>query len=236
MQDQVIRHVIVRGRQIHYRLRISVRAKHVRLVVSPQGYLVVVVPAGYSLQRLPSLLEMKAAWVLHHLDRVAAQEASSPQHVPDFLTLSGSVYAVVIVHLLASPPSVSRCSHTLQVVAPDDTAAKTVLAQWLRAEAVTVISQCVAHWAGTMGLSYGRVTIRDQRTRWGSCSAAGNLNFNWRLLLAPPEVREYVVIHELAHRTHFNHSAPFWEVVAHYCPDYARHRAWLRTDGLLLSF
>ena len=82
-----------------------------------------------------------------------------------------------------------------------------------------------------MGVSYGRITIRCQKTRWGSCSAKGNLNFNCLLMLAPPEVADYVVVHELCHRKHMNHGAAFWSEVARILPDYARHRAWLKENG-----
>ena len=87
-----------------------------------------------------------------------------------------------------------------------------------------------------MGVTYGRLAIRDQKTRWGSCSRAGNLNFNWRLVLAPPAVLDYVVVHELAHRVELNHSVRFWRVVARYCPTMDEHRAWLRTHGATLHF
>ena len=86
-------------------------------------------------------------------------------------------------------------------------------------------------YAERMQVSYGRITIRDQKTRWGSCSAAGNLNFNWRLVMAPGEVLDYVVIHELAHRREMNHSAAFWNIVESEMPDYRRHREWLKKNG-----
>ena len=85
--------------------------------------------------------------------------------------------------------------------------------------------------AKAMGITYGRITIRSQRTRWGSCSAKGNLNFNCLLMLCPEEVREYVMIHELCHRRELNHSPRFWALVGQYCPDYARHRKWLKDNG-----
>jgi predicted metal-dependent hydrolase len=78
----------------------------------------------------------------------------------------------------------------------------------------------VAYHAQIMGVTYGRVTVRDQRTRWGSCSSKGNLNFNYRLCYMPRELMDYVIIHELAHRRHMNHSGKFWNEVEKYCPDY----------------
>ena len=90
--------------------------------------------------------------------------------------------------------------------------------------------------AASMGVSFGRVTIRCQQTRWGSCSSRGNLNFNCLLMLAPEEVLDYVVVHELAHRKQMNHSALFWQEVARECPDYKKSLRWLKDrGGALLS-
>jgi hypothetical protein len=100
-----------------------------------------------------------------------------------------------------------------------------------RQKAREIISSSVQYWSSQMGVRYGRIAIREQRTRWGSCSQKGNLNFNWRLVLAPPEVRDYVVIHELCHLSHLNHSREFWARVEKFCPDYREQRRWLRENG-----
>lgn len=91
-------------------------------------------------------------------------------------------------------------------------------------------------YAPRIGVSYGRVTVRNQRTRWGSCSAKGNLNFNWRLILAPEECLEYVVIHELCHRREFNHSARFWDLVQRQMRDYQVWKDYLKKNGAGLNF
>ena len=89
----------------------------------------------------------------------------------------------------------------------------------------------VAHFAPLVGVTYGRVTIRCQKTRWGSCSSSGNLNFNCLLLLAPPEVLDYVVVHELCHRKEMNHSPRFWAEVGRVLPDYKKRNKWLKENG-----
>ena len=89
----------------------------------------------------------------------------------------------------------------------------------------------VKHFADWMGVSYGRITIRNQKTRWGSCSSKGNLNFNCLLMLCPPDVRDYVIVHELSHRKYMNHSAAFWAEVEHVLPDYKQRRDWLKQEG-----
>ena len=94
-----------------------------------------------------------------------------------------------------------------------------------------IFSERTAYFAKRMGVTYNRITIREQKTRWGSCSSVGNLNYNWKLVLMPPGVLDYVVVHELAHRREMNHSAAFWKVVATWMPDYKKYRKWLRDNG-----
>ncbi|MDO5477148.1 MAG: SprT family zinc-dependent metalloprotease [Eubacteriales bacterium] len=98
-------------------------------------------------------------------------------------------------------------------------------------EALRVIPARVAHYAPLVGVRYGRITIRNQRTRWGSCSSKGNLNFNCLLMLAPPEVLDYVVVHELCHRKEMNHSPRFWAEVERVIPSYKTYEKWLKTEG-----
>ena len=98
-------------------------------------------------------------------------------------------------------------------------------------KALAYIPERVAHFAEKMGITYGRITIRNQKTRWGSCSSKGNLNFNCLLMLTPPEVIDYVVVHELCHRKEMNHSKAFWDEVSHVMPDYEKARAWLKSEG-----
>ena len=97
--------------------------------------------------------------------------------------------------------------------------------------ALQVIPARVAHYASLLGVSYGRITIRAQKTKWGSCSSKGNLNFNCLLMLAPPEVLDSVVVHELCHRKHMTHSAAFYAEIARVMPDYKARHAWLKQNG-----
>lgn len=103
--------------------------------------------------------------------------------------------------------------------------------QCLADRALEIIPKRVACFAPKVGVSYGRITIRNQRTRWGSCSSKGNLNFNCLLMLAPPEVLDYVVVHELCHRKEMNHSPRFWAEVERVLPDYREQKRWLKENG-----
>lgn len=109
---------------------------------------------------------------------------------------------------------------------------KTVITEEMRKagiqKAKEIFPERVEYYAQTMGISYGRITIREQKTRGGSCSSKGNLNFNWKLTLLPMELLDYVVVHELAHRREMNHSKAFWEIVEQVLPDYRERRKRLR--------
>lgn len=104
----------------------------------------------------------------------------------------------------------------------------------LRSRAQEYIPQRVAHFAPIVGADYGRITIRCQHTRWGSCSSQGNLNFNCLLMLAPSQVLDYVVVHELCHRLEMNHSPRFYAHIQRVLPDYKEQNMWLRTNGAQL--
>lgn len=104
----------------------------------------------------------------------------------------------------------------------------------LKSQAKAYIPQRVEHFAKIIGVNYKNVQIRCQRTLWGSCSSSGTLSFNCLLMKCPPSVIDYVVVHELCHRIHMNHSKAFWQEVEKYCPDYKTQRAWLKSQGLFL--
>ena len=100
-------------------------------------------------------------------------------------------------------------------------------------EARKQITHLVEYYANRMDVSYGRIAIRDQKTCWGSCSTKKNLNFNWKLVLMPSSITEYVVVHELAHLFEMNHSKNFWKIVENYIPDYKTRKKWLKENGKL---
>ena len=103
-----------------------------------------------------------------------------------------------------------------------------------RKEARRRITERAAYFAEKMGVDYGRIAIKAAKTRWGSCSAQGNLNFHWKLILMPPAILDYVVVHELAHRIEMNHSPRFWTQVERILPDYRERRRWLKENGGLI--
>lgn len=100
-----------------------------------------------------------------------------------------------------------------------------------KARAKIVLEAKCRQFAARMGVTYGTISVKEQKTRWGSCSAKGNLNFNWKLILMPEEILDYLVVHELAHRIEMNHSPAFWRIVERELPDYRERRTWLKKNG-----
>ena len=121
----------------------------------------------------------------------------------------------------------------LIVTAPEEHLARR-LRDWLKAEAKAELAARVRHHADMIKAAPGRISVRDQASRWGSCSSEGNLNFSWRLILAPPAVLDYVAAHEVAHLIEMNHSRRFWKIVETLCPDMKTQRRWLKANSTAL--
>lgn len=122
-----------------------------------------------------------------------------------------------------------------QILVPGDPAqAGARVGAWLKVLARDRLAAASTHYAGLVNRPYSRLTLRDTRSRWGSCSHDKALMYNWRLIMAPPSVLTYVAAHEVAHLVEMNHSADFWAVVARIYPDYAAERAWLHREGQAL--
>jgi predicted metal-dependent hydrolase len=227
------RETSINGQTITYTVKRSPRGRHVRLEVRPQTGLTVVVPHSYKIGQLPGLLESKKRWISNSLARCsnfqspyAEEELGSGDTIPylgrdlklvkrenhsevDSVTLEGDTLAV---------------SHGLS----KNGILELALEQWYRAEAARLINERVDRLSSQMGTHCKRIVIRGQKTRWGSCSHKKNLSFNWKLIMAPEPVIDYVVIHELAHLKEMNHSKRFWELVAQHCHRWREYRKWLR--------
>ncbi len=110
-----------------------------------------------------------------------------------------------------------------------------LLERWYRVQAAELIREKANKLGADLGLTCSRLSIRGQKTRWGSCSRRGNLSFNWKLLMAPEPIIDYVVIHELAHLKEMNHTKRFWQLVGQHCPDWRNHKKWLKDHAVELA-
>ena len=233
------------GGPIDATLRRSPRARRLRLTVDARRGLIVTVPGGDRpdprvLAALGPFVREREAWIRRHLAAVdrARDEAAARGPLTDGVAISyrGEPHRVRVVPAAARArrSSVARVGGdagdelVVSLVARDADRLGDVLDAWLRARARRAIEGAVARHATALRVAPAALSIRDQRTRWGSASRSGRLSFSWRLVLAPPEALETVVVHELAHLRVFGHGPGFWELVATRVPDHRRWRRWLR--------
>ncbi len=228
-----LRTVRLSGREIAFRLRVSDRARRCRIQVGPGGIVLVRprrIPERFAMQ----MLQEHGAWALAHMDRLAAAQAAGPPE--DVILLQGQ--PVRVCHVPEGSPESGRVElreGTLFIRGPSPVRTRGLLEAWLRARARLCLEASVALHAARMGVKPSAIRIRGQRTRWGSCSRRGGLSFNWRLVMVPAEVLDYVVLHELAHIVHPNHSTDFWMLVHRHCPSYPLHKRWLRRHAGILG-
>ena len=221
---------------VPYTIRRSPRARRARIHVSAEG-VEVVVPRGLPLREVEPFVEEKRRWIERTLRRIREAEAEQPPpqafnggqvpYLGEQLTLR------VRVEPGRSRPHVARRGDVLHVAvaAAGPKALRDALERWYRRRARVEVMRRLDAAVARAGTSYSRLQIRGQRTRWASCSSTGAMSFNWRLLLAPAEMLDYVVEHEVAHLEVHDHSDRFWSLLAARWPVYERHEAWLRRHG-----
>lgn len=221
------------GMEISVLWRPSRRATRLRLTIDARRGLRLVVPAGVSQAEAARFVEEQRGWVRRHLpclreaDRLR-REAARP---PDRLVVLGQPIAVQVQEGSASC-RVDRTAEGIRACVRRAADVRPLLQGWLRRKAAYVIPPGVHDLAQRHDLShFRRISVRDQSSRWGSCSRSGALSFNWRLVLVPPPVMEYVILHELTHLQHPHHRREFWKTLTRVCPLSQRHRGWLLSEG-----
>ncbi|MFC1926797.1 M48 family metallopeptidase [Chloroflexota bacterium] len=226
------------GHTIVYAIKRSTRAKHVRLEVGREHGLTVVVPRSYRIDRLSKLLEAKRVWILGKLgerDNVRPLSAETLKD-GDKIPYLGRERTLKIQRNYSKVDAVKLEQNTLLVSLISETdRLELFLERWYRLQADSLMKKKVETFSVQLGVSYNRIVIRGQKTRWGSCSHKGNLNLNWKLVMAPEPVIDYVVIHELAHLKEMNHTKNFWKLVAEHCPQWRERRKWLKDHGVELA-
>jgi predicted metal-dependent hydrolase len=224
-----------------YPLRRSGRARRITVKVPATGEVEVVAPLRASQREIERFVRSEQDWIDRALRRLEPQlrtvRARRLVHGGQ-LPYLGVPYTLSFGGRPAARPRVSRGRSAITVVgAPHEEAdRRALLERWFRREARAHFEELIEERAHAHGLSPGRLQIRDQATRWGSCSPSGDICLNWRLMLAPEEVGLYVVEHELAHIDVPNHSRRFWSLLASRMPGYEAPRRWLRRNGATLRF
>ena len=221
------------GQSIEYLVKRSSRAKHVRLEVGPESGLTVVIPRSYDARRVPETVKAKRDWVLRKLAKhgeTRALASGGQARDGDTVPYLGKNLKLKIGLDRGQADTVRLVRGMLLVTLGSRAASRAdlVLERWYRLQAARLLKEKADRLGDRMGVACGRITIRGQKTRWGSCSRKGTLSLNWKLMMAPEPVIDYVVVHELAHLREMNHTGKFWEIVAQHCPRWRQHRKWLK--------
>ena len=229
------REIELDGRWVSYTLRRSARARYLRADISLRAGLRVTLPDGLNEARVESFLRSRRVWVIRALTRLERLATLIPDRSLDHGSTVPFLGSLLTLNLSTGRPArVGRLGDSLIVHTPRRTRSgvHAALVAWYREEAARILGAYAEELAARHGLDFRRVIIRDQKRRWGSCSASGTLSFNWRLMLAPESVGRYLVAHELAHRAHPDHSRRFWAKVAELCPGFRQEERWLKKNGV----
>jgi predicted metal-dependent hydrolase len=200
----------------------------------------VTIPQGTSIKSVEQTLIEKQAWILRNLAKANNSHKNLVKvfNVGDKLLFLGKEFPLNIARENVRSFSVEFNQQALKVKIPVEVSQEEqqegiarVLLGWYTQQAKIFIPQRTEQLAKLLQTNYNRITIKDLKSRWGSCSQLRNLNFNFRLVLAPPAIVDYVIVHELCHLKELNHSKLFWLEVERFCPEYKQHRQWLKTNG-----
>jgi len=219
--------------EVPIEFRISKRAQRLRIDVTAREGVVVVVPRGTPQAEVDRFVASRQAWIGRARNRVAAHAAAhaapDPAFVPEQLALRALDRTLTVDSIEAAQRRIRRVGDRLRLegmASPADS--RDALAQWLKRETRRRLVPRLETLARQNALVYERAAVRGQRTRWASCSGRGTISLNFRLLFLPADLVDHVLLHELAHTRHLNHSQRFWRLLARLDPDWRGHHARLR--------
>jgi predicted metal-dependent hydrolase len=220
---------------VDVRVRRNRRSRHVRLHVDELGAVTASVPQRFAAARIDPIVQERADWLHDVIERMELKTRDTEVDLErgDPVRWLGSWVPTRLVRG-GRRASANLADGRLELRVPEGDDPHDALVAWYRKAARTVFEAKVDHWAGELGLRAGKVSIRNQRTRWGSCTYEGDLSFNWRLVLAPEWVLDSIVVHELCHIDELNHSDRFWALLDERYPRHVEASEWLREHGAAL--
>ncbi|MDD2920895.1 MAG: SprT family zinc-dependent metalloprotease [Anaerolineales bacterium] len=210
------------------------KRRTIALVIERDGSLTVRAPMRAPRYLIDQFIQQKADWIIRAQEKIKSAPPTPAKLYRDgekFLYL-GALYDL---KLISAHRAALQFDNGFTLRRDAQHKAEALFTRWYKERALEVITERVEHYVRQFGFAPKRVKISSAKTRWGSCSHDGSLNFTWRLVMAPLDVIDYVVLHELAHLRVKNHSPKFWKVVEEICPEYKKWRKWLKENGERLS-
>lgn len=220
---------------IAYTHKTHPRSRSIKIKVEANGEVVVVTPKRFSQRAVDRFVSEQQSWIEAQIQKI--QQKKQFTETDTTICIFGNKYQKKFVQDENITAGISIHNSSFIINTPphrhlDKKQQQDKIDRFLRNTAEKYIVPRTHQLGEKMSTTFGKITLRQQKTRWGSCSSKGNLNFNWRLVHAPTHIIDYVIIHELAHRTHLDHSTAFWNLVEKYDPDYHKHRGWLKRHGM----
>ncbi len=221
--------------EVEYRNR-----RTIAIQIMPPDKILVVSPLGVSEESIKKRVRSKGSWIIKKLAQLREMKLNAPDRTYNegqlFLFL-GKNYPLCILKNGRKRPKVSFPGDrfNMELYEFDHEKMKKAMEKWYRKKAGRIISDRVEVYIQKIGKEPNIVKVKEQKRRWGSCTSKGNLYFNWRCIMAPPAVIDYIVVHEMSHLVHPNHSKKFWDKVGSVFPDYKKRRKWLKINGLRLD-
>lgn len=213
---------------IVYTRVVSDRARRISIKINGQGEVIVTTPRWIANRDVSHFVEASREWITAQREKVYAKPKLSSTQAVYYL---GNEYSLKLSNKQDGSVRFYQDSLLLAPTILSSRAAVQLLEKWLQSKARHLITKRTHHWSEQMNLPFNGMAFKQQKTRWGSCSSTKHLNFNWKLIHAPLEVIDYVIIHELSHTKHMNHGKQFWDLVAQFDPDHPHHRRWLQRFG-----
>lgn len=229
-QGKIYKYTIVRSKR-----------KSVAISVNEDKKIVVKIPPYFPVAEVERLVAGKAEWIAKKYEEAAIEQKSRPVHEfktgEEFYYRGKRLMLNLIVNTDRKRIMVKKQAGKLLVVSfsSEKEVIKEAIIRWYREQAREILTDKIAYFQKFVGKPVGEIRIKEQKSRWGSCSGKGNLNFNWKIIMAPDEIIDYLVVHELCHLLHMNHSKEFWGSVEAILPDYKIREKWLKKNGTLLT-
>jgi predicted metal-dependent hydrolase len=242
----MIDYIDIANQRVPFEFRCSKKARRMRMQIDTRGNIIVVAPWHAGEKIVNDFIVKNHGW----LEKQLAKIGKLKKKRPEFHYMTGDIFyyfgepVTLEVHPAdAKRPTIKIRGDKMFITLHRNISLnegiesiKKTIADFYREKAEETIRDRLEHFNEHYGFRYNRVTMRDQKSRWGSCSRMGNINFNWRLIMAPIEVIDYVVVHEMCHLKEMNHSYRFWALVAQIMPEHKKYRKWLKENHYMLTY
>ncbi|MBL4937583.1 M48 family metallopeptidase [Clostridium sp. YIM B02515] len=234
--------ITIKDKKITYTLQRKNR-KTISIKITNKGEVVISAPLHISDEKINEVIEKKSNWILLKLEEFSLREPLKENTFLDERKLKflGEKYNLSLFDTFNSNIEIIFDSKNFKIYVPKsikenkEDYIKAALVSWYRNRAEKIFTEKVKSYAEKLKVYPKRIVIKDQKTKWGSCSSKGNINFNFRVIMAPENIVDYLVVHELCHLVHMNHSSNFWNLVKSILPNYKEAEEWLKINGINLN-